>query len=88
MLSEEKAMKVFDLLNNVGNLDREAVQFLEVNLAPFAEVLIQAGAHAMEQAGMERDEALQILETLAMVSRMAGATNFMDYVQINSMEGK
>jgi hypothetical protein len=42
----------------------------------------------MTEAGMEREEALQILETLAMVSRMAGASTFVDYVATTRiMEG-
>jgi hypothetical protein len=87
MMDEDKAYKVFDLIDKVGELDSSEVKFLENNLAPFSELLIQAGAHAMTEAGMEREEALAILETLSMVSRMAGASNFMDFVAIKRMEG-
>jgi hypothetical protein len=87
MMDEDKAYKVFDLIDKVGELDSSEVKFLENNLAPFSELLIQAGAHAMTEAGMEREEALAILETLSMVSRMAGASNFMDFVAIQRMEG-
>lgn len=86
-MEEQKAYKVFDLIAKVDELSRDEVKFLENNLAPFSDLLIQAGAHAMTQAGMEREEALAILETLAMVSRMAGASNFVDFVQIKKMEG-
>ena len=86
-MDEDKAYKVFDLIDKVGELDSSEVKFLENNLAPFSELLIQAGAHAMTEAGMEREEALAILETLSMVSRMAGASNFMDFVAIQRMEG-
>ena len=86
-MEEDKAYKVFDLIAKVGELDSSEVKFLENNLAPFSELLIQAGAHAMTEAGMEREEALAILETLSMVSRMAGASNFMDFVAIKRMEG-
>jgi hypothetical protein len=87
MMDEDKAYKVFDLIDKVGELDSSEVKFLENNLAPFSELLIQAGAHAMTEAGMEREEALAILETLSMVSRMAGASNFVDFVAIKRMEG-
>jgi hypothetical protein len=87
MMEEDKAYKVFDLIAKVGELDSSEVKFLENNLAPFSELLIQAGAHAMTEAGMEREEALAILETLSMVSRMAGASNFVDFVAIKRMEG-
>ena len=87
MMDEDKAYKVFDLIDKVGELDSSEVKFLENNLAPFSELLIQAGAHAMTEAGMEREEALAILETLSMVSRMAGASNFMDFVAVQRMEG-
>lgn len=86
-MEEDKAYKVFDLIAKVGELDSSEVKFLENNLAPFSELLIQAGAHAMTEAGMEREEALAILETLSMVSRMAGASNFVDFVAIKRMEG-
>ncbi len=87
-MDEQKAYKVFDLISKGDDLSRDEVKFLENNLAPFSELLIQAGAHAMTQAGMEKDEALSILETLAMVSRMAGASNFVDYVATkNLVEG-
>lgn len=86
-MDEDKAYKVFDLIDKVGELDSSEVKFLENNLAPFSELLIQAGAHAMTEAGMEREEALAILETLSMVSRMAGASNFVDFVAIKRMEG-
>lgn len=87
-MDEQKAYKVFDLIARSDDLSRDEVRFLENNLAPFSDLLIQAGAHAMTQAGMEREEALQILETLAMVSRMAGASNFVDYVATkNLVEG-
>jgi hypothetical protein len=86
-MNEAKAMKVFDLLAK-ENLTHEDYEFLTNNLAPFSSVLIEAGAHAMTEAGMEREEALSILETLAMVSRMAGAGNFVDFVNTkNIMEG-
>lgn len=79
---------MFDLIARVDDLSRDEVKFLENNLAPFSDLLIQAGAHAMTEAGMEREEALQILETLAMVSRMAGASNFVDFVATkNLVEG-
>ena len=71
---------MFDLIGK-DDLTRDEVKFLENNLAPFSELLIEAGAHAMTEAGMEKEEALTILQTLAMVSRMAGASNFIDYVQ-------
>jgi hypothetical protein len=87
MMDEDKAYKVFDLIAKVDELDSSEVKFLENNLAPFSELLIQAGAHAMTEAGMEREEALAILETLSMVSRMAGASNFVDFVAIKRMEG-
>jgi hypothetical protein len=88
MMDEQKAYKVFDLISKGDDLSRDEVKFLENNLAPFSELLIQAGTHAMTQAGMEKDEALSILETLAMVSRMAGASNFVDYVATTRiMEG-
>ena len=87
-MEEQKAYKVFDLIARVDDLSRDEVKFLENNLAPFSDLLIQAGAQAMTESGMERDEALQILETLAMVSRMAGASNFVDYVATkNLVEG-
>ncbi len=86
-MDEDKAYKVFDLIAKVDELDSSEVKFLENNLAPFSELLIQAGAHAMTEAGMEREEALAILETLSMVSRMAGASNFVDFVAIKRMEG-
>ena len=79
-MEEQKAYKVFDLIARADELSRDEVKFLENNLAPFSQLLIEAGAHAMTEAGMEREEALSILETLAMVSRMAGASNFVDYV--------
>jgi len=88
MMDEQKAYKVFDLIAKVDDLSRDEIKFLENNLAPFSQLLIQAGAHAMTEAGMEREEALHILETLAMVSRMAGASNFVDYVATTRiMEG-
>jgi hypothetical protein len=80
MMEEQKAYKVFDLIARADELSKDEVKFLENNLAPFSQLLIEAGAHAMTEAGMEREEALSILETLAMVSRMAGASNFVDYV--------
>ena len=86
-MNEQNAMKVFDLISKVEDLDSSEVKFLENNLAPFTSVLIEAGAHAMTEAGMDRDEALSILETLAMVSRMAGASNFVDFVNVKQMEG-
>ena len=79
-MEEQKAYKVFDLIARADELSKDEVKFLENNLAPFSQLLIEAGAHAMTEAGMEREEALSILETLAMVSRMAGASNFVDYV--------
>ena len=87
-MNEQNAMKVFDLISKVEDLTKQEVDFLNNNLAPFTSVLIEAGAHAMTEAGMERDEALSILETLAMVSRMAGASNFVDFVNVKHiMEG-
>ena len=86
-MNEQNAMKVFDLISRVEDLDSSEVKFLENNLAPFTSVLIEAGTHAMTEAGMDKEEALAILETLAMVSRMAGASNFVDFVNVKQMEG-
>jgi hypothetical protein len=87
-MNEQNAMKVFDLISKVEDLTSQEVDFLNNNLAPFTSVLIEAGAHAMTEAGMDKEEALSILETLAMVSRMAGASNFVDFVNVKRiMEG-
>jgi hypothetical protein len=87
-MNEQNAMKVFDLISKVEGLTSQEVDFLNNNLAPFTSVLIEAGAHAMTKAGMDKEEALSILETLAMVSRMAGASNFVDFVNVKQiMEG-
>lgn len=87
-MNEQNAMKVFDLISKVEDLTSQEVDFLNNNLAPFTSVLIEAGAHAMTKAGMDKEEALSILETLAMVSRMAGASNFVDFVNVKRiMEG-
>jgi len=85
-ISEEKAEQVFNLLSKSGDLQDEDFLFLENNLAPFGELLIKCGAHAMVNAGMEKEEALSILETLAMVSRMSGATSFKDFTLVSRME--
>lgn len=85
-MNEAKAMKMIDLLAK-DDLASEDYTFFTNNLAPFSSVLIQAGTEAMVEAGMEREEALMILETLAMVSRMAGAGNFVDFVNLKNMEG-
>jgi len=88
-MNEQNAMKVFDLISKTGNeeLTSEEVSFLNNNLAPFTSVLIEAGVHTMTNAGMDKEEALSILELLAMVSRMAGASNFVDFVNVKQMEG-
>lgn len=88
-MNEQNAMKVFDLINKSGEeLTSEEVSFLNNNLSPFTSVLIEAGVHTMTKAGMDKEEALSILELLAMVSRMAGASNFVDFVNVKrQMEG-
>jgi hypothetical protein len=88
-MNEQNAMKVFDLISKSGeDLTSEEVSFLNNNLSPFTSVLIEAGVHTMTQAGMDKEEALSILELLAMVSRMAGASNFVDFVNVKQqMEG-
>ena len=88
-MNEQNAMKVFDLISKSGeDLTSEEVSFLNNNLSPFTSVLIEAGVHTMTQAGMDKEEALSILELLAMVSRMAGASNFVDFVNVKRiMEG-
>ena len=86
-MNEQNAMKVFDLINK-EDLTSEEVSFLNNNLSPFTSVLIEAGVHTMTKAGMDKEEALSILELLAMVSRMAGASNFVDFVNVKrQMEG-
>ena len=87
MMDKEKTMKVAELMSGDGNFNEEEYQFLSNNLAPFAEVLIACGVEMMSQAGIEQEEALALLENLAMVSRMAGASNFSDFVQLQKMEG-
>jgi hypothetical protein len=87
MMDKEKAMKVAELMSGDGNFTEADYQFLSNNLAPFSDVLISCGVEMMTQAGIEQEEALALLENLAMVSRMAGASNFKDFVELQRMEG-
>ena len=73
-------------MSSDGDFTEADYQFLANNLAPFSKVLIACGVEMMTQAGIEQEEALSLLENLAMVSRMAGAGNFVDFVNTQNME--
>lgn len=86
MMDKEKALKVAELMSGDGDFTEAEYLFLSNNLAPFSNVLIACGVEMMTQAGIEQEEALSLLENLAMVSRMAGAGNFVDFVNLKKME--
>lgn len=84
-MSKDKAMKVFDVLGREGDMTFDDMEFLHNNLAPFADLLIEVGVNLMVTAGIEKEEALAVLHNLAMVSRMAGASSFTDFVKTEQM---
>jgi len=63
----------------------EDIKFIDKNLEGFNTFLLDMATHRMVQAGIEEEEAQVMLQGVAHVSRMLGASQFHEFAQFHAI---
>lgn len=85
MMKEQDVEKMFEILSKKEKSSRDEMEYFRNNLDGFQKWMLNTATHALTSAGMPQELADGMLIPLIEITKMCGANEYHDFVNVAHM---